>query len=134
VVARIVAVESSPPAAAVKFVVATPEASETADAGAKAPAVALITEKATVWLGHTTPLESTKVTLTAVVPLFSMVEAESVTWTVSGVPPSIAGVGALVSTSLQPAKTVRRVIMTVEVIRRAYVFSIKIPPKDPILN
>ena len=66
-------------APAVNWVVATPDASVTAEAGVKEPAVALITVKETLTLGTTLEPESVTVAVTAVVPPDAIADEVSVT-------------------------------------------------------
>jgi hypothetical protein len=105
--ARMVAVVFT--ALAVKTLDATPEASLVAEAGAKFPAVALITEKETVTLGTALPPLSRTVAVTVVFPAEAMVALPSVTCIDEAVPPlgeaAVMPVGAATVEALQPARS-----------------------------
>jgi hypothetical protein len=82
--ARMVAVAFT--AAAVNWVVATPEASVTTVAVLNVPDAALITEKVTLMLGQGAVSASVTVAVTVAEPPEPMVGEESVTRTAAGIP------------------------------------------------
>src|SRR5512143_2187577 len=82
--ARMVAVAFT--SAAVNWVVATPEASVTTVTGLNVPDAALITENVTLIFGQALASASMTVAVTAAAPPEAMVDEESETRTVAGVP------------------------------------------------